>query len=91
MTDTLADTQTTVDTTEPKHVLCEMNGHGDTRVMWDSDNADEVQAAREMFNSLKAKGHLAYSTNAKGERAEVIHRFDPDAERIIMTPQLVGG
>lgn len=65
---------------------------GDTRVMWDKGNADEVTAARRTFDDLKKKGYLAYrAVGKKGDRGEVIREFDPAAERIIMTKQLVGG
>lgn len=64
---------------------------GDTKLIWDSAQDDEVEAARRTFNDLKAKGYLAYSVNKKGDKGEVMKKFDPDAERIIMAPALVGG
>jgi len=33
---------------------------GDTKVIWDPDNKDEVKAAREQFDTLKAKKFLAF-------------------------------
>jgi hypothetical protein len=64
---------------------------GDTKIIWDSARRDEVDAARRAFDDLKAKGYLAYSVTKKGDKDEVIKKFDPDAERIIMAPPLVGG
>jgi len=64
---------------------------GDTKIMWDSAQDAEVDAARATFDDLKKKGYLAYSVNKKGDKGEVMKKFDPDAERIIMAPPLVGG
>ena len=66
---------------------------GDTKIEWDHSNADEVAAARAMFNMLKEKKYRAYSEKGKGKDADriIIHEFDRSADRIIMTPQRVGG
>lgn len=65
---------------------------GDTKMMWDRNNADEVAAARKTFNDLKAKRFMAYKAEGKeGRKGEVIDEFDPSAERIIMAPPMVGG
>lgn len=74
-----------------RSVLHVMDRTGDTKVMWSPDNPDEVQAARDTFDSLKAKGYLAYTVKKDGEKGEVIRKFDKTAGRIIMAPQLVGG
>ena len=81
-----------IDTATHTGVLHVMDHTGDTRLMWDKGNDDEVSTAREMFRKLKAKGFLAYTVRGKkGEKGEVLREFDPSAERIIMSPQLVGG
>lgn len=64
---------------------------GDTRLQWSKNNPDEVAYARERFNELKAKRYLAYRVDRKGKQGEVIHEFDPAAERIVLSPPLVGG
>lgn len=67
-------------------------GGGDTKVMWDSDNADEVAAAKKTFDDLRAKGFLAFKVVGKaGDKGEQITKFDPEAERLIMTPPMRGG
>lgn len=87
---TLADTIVTPEYTVG--CLSEPNKHGDTRVMWDSRNAEEVDAARAQFDSLRGKGYLAYKAEGKdGNRGEVIREFDPTAERIILVKPPVGG
>jgi hypothetical protein len=64
---------------------------GDTKLIWDSQNKDEVENARETFNRLRGKGHIAYSVKKNGNQGKVITEFDPDAEKIILTPRMVGG
>ena len=64
---------------------------GDFKLIWDSDNEDETQAAEEMFNKLKKKGHLAFAVKKNGEKGEPIDEFDSSLEKIIMIPKLAGG
>ncbi len=68
-----------------------MDHTGDTKIIWNSENKDETDAARETFNRLTKKGHKAYMVKKDGEKGEVITEFDPDAEKIILAPQMVGG
>jgi len=77
--------------TAVKHEMAVMDSTGDTKLIWEEENRDEVEAAREMFDSLKRKGYLAYAVNKKGDKGDVLDRFDPSAEKIIMSPQLKGG
>jgi hypothetical protein len=72
--------------------LLVLDHSGDTKIMWDRDNADEVKTAREHFDSLKKKGHYAYKvTGSEGTRGEIIQTFDPNLERIVMAPRPIGG
>lgn len=65
---------------------------GDTKLMWDKDNRDEVAAAKRTFDDLRKKGYAAFRAEGKrGERGELMRSFDPDAERIIMVRALQGG
>ena len=74
------------------HALHVMDHTGDTKLVWDGDAGPEVEAARDMFNTLKEQGYLAYSVDpADGSKGEIIREFDPTAEAIIMSPQLQGG
>jgi len=68
-----------------------LDGTGDTKVIWDPKNADEVDAAKTQFNALRKKGFIAYTVNKKGDKGEIIREFDPDAEKIILSPPLAGG
>jgi hypothetical protein len=72
--------------------LIELNTSGDSKLIWNPDNADETEAARALFDTLKRKGHLAYKVVGKeGDKGEVLRDFDPHAGRIIMAPRMVGG
>lgn len=81
------------ETGSSKGFLAVMDGTGDTKVIWDSHNADEVAAAKVQFDSLRKKGFLAYKVDKKGEKIvnEMITEFDPKAEKIILSPPLAGG
>ncbi len=71
--------------------LSVMDHTGDIKLIWDSDNDDEVDLARKQFKEAKKKGYAAFSVNKKGDKGEVIQEFDPNAEKIIMAPPLAGG
>jgi hypothetical protein len=65
---------------------------GDTKIEWNKNVAAEVDAARETFSRMKEQHkYLAYRLRRDGTQGEVIRSFDPDAERIVMVPQTVGG
>jgi hypothetical protein len=70
-----------------------MSGEGDTRLMWDPRNRDEVDTAKAAFDAAKAKGMVAYTVdpNSGEKTGTVIREFDEKAGKIIMPPQLVGG
>lgn len=74
-----------------KGELCIMDMSGDTRIIWDSDNPVEVEHARSTFDSFKKKNYLAYKTDKKGEKGEIMRSFDPLAEKMILVPQIAGG
>lgn len=68
-----------------------LNQTGDVKTVWDSENEDEVSAARKQFDDLRKKGFLAYRVKRNGTKGEVIRTFDPEAESIILAPPMVGG
>ena len=74
-----------------KHELAQIDHTGDTKLIWDSDNQDEVDNARETFQKLSKKGYTAFAVKGKGEKGTKLKEFDPTEERIIMVPPLVGG
>ena len=64
---------------------------GDTKVIWDPKNDDEVEAAEEQFDNLTDKGFTAYKVKKDGKPGTKITSFDPKAGKIIMVPTIVGG
>lgn len=64
---------------------------GDTKLIWDCEKQDEVDAAKKMFSDMKKKGYIAYKVDRKGDKGEIMDSFDPEAEKIIMAPQMKGG
>ncbi len=66
------------------------NGH--TNLVWDRTKEEEVEGARDMFSAIKNEGYMAYKLEGQdGRKGEVISEFDPNAERIVLTPPLQGG
>ncbi len=81
-----------VELSEHQGVLAVINQQGDKKTIWDRRNPVEVEAARREFDFFKEKKYLAYKVEgSEGRRGEVITKFNPDAERIIFAPPMVGG
>jgi len=72
-------------------VMHTLDRTGDIRTEWDPRKPEEVELARKAFKDAKDKKMLIYRTRADGSKAEQMREFDPTAERIIATPQTVGG
>ena len=70
-----------------------MGKNGDTKSIWDKNNPDEVEAARQQFNYLvKQKKYVAFHVEGdKGEKGSQMKEFDPKAERVIFVPPMAGG
>ena len=64
---------------------------GDTKVIWDPENDDEIEAAEEQFDNLIDKGFRAFKVKKDGEAGRATKKFDPSAGRIILMPPIVGG
>ena len=65
---------------------------GDTKYLWDKNQADEVEVARRTFREFRDKGYQAFRAEGKeGTKGERIHDFDPAAERIIFVRPARGG
>jgi hypothetical protein len=68
-----------------------MDQTGHTKHIWDSEKAAEVNAAKDLFDSLTKKGYKAYHVRDNGEEGSVMKSFDKDAEKMILQPPIVGG
>lgn len=64
---------------------------GHTRTSWNRLRPEEVESAREQFESLVAKGYKAFRVSDDGVQDEQMKTFDPLAERMLLIPPIVGG
>jgi hypothetical protein len=79
-------------------VLRIMNSSGDRSVKWDRGKVQvgdpeaiaAIKEAERLFEEAKARGATGFKV-APGKPAERIERFDPEAEQIIVVPQVAGG
>ncbi len=75
-------------------LMAVMSQDGDTPYGWDKNDPADVAIARRTFNRFRQQGYAAFRAKAEEgtERTgEQMDEFDPEAERIIFVPQLVGG
>ena len=70
-----------------------MGRDGDQQIEWRTDESESLaNAAREAERWLGTKGHLAFGFRRPQLGAgEKIMTFDPDADEIILVPQVRGG
>lgn len=78
---------------EEKNVLHIPDHTGDTRIMWDPRNPDEVATAKAAFKAAQKQGMTAFAVNTDGSanEGEIIREFNKDTGKIIMVKQLQGG
>lgn len=71
-------------------VMCDVAG--DLKTTWDKNVPEEVELARNQFNSLVGKKkYVAFRVNKDGTKGRKITEFDEEAEAIILAPPLAGG
>lgn len=72
--------------------LAVMGRAGDTKVIWDPNNADEVEAARAQWDKLVGERKFAaFAVGPKGQKADRLKEFDPSIEKVILVPPMAGG
>jgi hypothetical protein len=65
---------------------------GDKKEIWDKSDPDQVESARRTWNYLVGeKPYRAFKVGTNRGKAVQIRDFDPDLERIIFSPRMVGG
>jgi hypothetical protein len=69
-------------------VVCQK---GDSRIAWNPENKDEVDAARKAFEEYRRKEFAAFRVSPSGKKDGQISAFDPLAEEIIFVPPIAGG
>jgi hypothetical protein len=67
-----------------------MDHNGDTRHVFDANNAKELARAEKRFRELTGAGFTAAMRTGSGD-AKVIRKFDRTAEETLFVPRLVGG
>lgn len=77
----------------PGHlIMAVMTGHGDLKQVWNTANADEVEAAKAVFDKMVGeKRYLCFRVGDDGKPGEQIDEFDADAGKMILVPQVAGG
>jgi hypothetical protein len=79
-------------TEEPgTHVMAVLDKSGDTRIIWDPANPEEVASAKRTFDELRGKGYSAFSVKKNGDKDKAVRTFDSAEEKLILAPALVGG
>ncbi len=80
-----------------KHVMDVLDQTGHTSIGWNPDNEGEVAIARAAFDDAVKRGYHAFHvtediTKEGGAKSGArMTTFDPDAEKMILMPQLRGG
>jgi len=67
-----------------------MDHNGDTRHVFDPNNARELARAEKRFRELTGAGFTAAMRTSSGD-PKVIRKFDPTSEETLFVPRLVGG
>lgn len=68
-----------------------LGAEGDTKHIWDSENEDQVKAAKKLYDELTGKNYVAFQVDKKGEKGEKMKEFDKYAEKMILVPMIKGG
>ena len=63
---------------------------GDVKLSWNSSNKEEINTVKEIFDKKISQGWTAFREKM-GVKGDKIKIFDPDAERIVLVPQISGG
>lgn len=67
-----------------------MDHSGDTRHLFDANDAEALARAERRFRALTGRGFTAAVRDDSGQ-ITVTHSFDPTAQETLFYPRLVGG
>ena len=68
-----------------------MNRAGDSQFSWDPTVPAEVKHARGIFDEAIRQGFPVFRVRGRGAKGERLHDFEPEAERLIVVPAMMGG
>lgn len=68
-----------------------MDQTGHSTITWDPTKPVEVDVARDAFDKLIKERYQAFRVEASERQGSKMTSFDPQAGKIMMVPQLVGG
>jgi hypothetical protein len=72
--------------------LAIMNRTGDTKIVWNPRDKDEVKNAKRTWDDLVGgKGFLGFRVKRDGEPGEQIREFDAKAAKLVIAPPMAGG
>lgn len=70
-------------------ILTVADGHRE--VSWDPDDGGSVAVAEKEFDDALAAGGAGVSVGRDGQGSEATSAFDPNAEALVVHPQITGG
>ncbi len=70
-------------------ILTVADGHNE--MTWDPDDAGSVAVAERKFDEAIIDGGAGVSVGSDGQGSEAIGDFDPNADAIVVHPQIQGG
>ncbi len=73
-----------------KHSLSIMDSSGDRRTEWDESDPASMEAAKELFDSLRSSGGQVFRVQPGGEGGGIAKEFEPRAD-LIGVPRIIGG
>ena len=65
------------------------SAHGELRLTWRTGDADEIARAEKTFQTYLQKGWLAIG-EGPGPKKQIF-TFNPDLEKIVLAPLMMGG
>ena len=72
--------------------MCVLGKEGDTKLLWNKKNKDEVENARRTFDKfVKEKRFVAFSISKMGRKSKKVTEFDPNIQKLIFVPPIAGG
>jgi len=72
------------------HLQIVMDTSGDTRHLFDPNDARALAEAEKRFGDLTQAGFIAAKRTGNGT-SELVRHFDPAAQETVFIPRLVGG